>query len=215
MAMASRAEKILVKGISAVILEHYDQFQMALDRMEKYHSFSNDFQVMSFSKVDKMALDNIVDMFEDEDAKKLIQSQINILKMQKKGGEANVFRGSSKPASKRFYKYMFIARVNYDDSVDFNLCSMEKQGNWDVTKTLFEFYSEVGESLFSFLTGAAIVGGVADFIQTWVAALGLGIKKIQALEHGEFITEFDMTKRLIDGNYCEFDKEKKQLFLKS
>jgi len=39
---------------------------MALDKMEKYHNFSNDFQVVSFTMVHKEALDNIVDMFEDE-----------------------------------------------------------------------------------------------------------------------------------------------------
>ncbi|UJR22019.1 hypothetical protein I4U23_025086 [Adineta vaga] len=213
--MASKDGKTLVKGISTTVLQHYDQFQMALDRMEKYHSFSNDFQVMSFSKVDKVALDNIIDMFEDEDAKKLISSQINILKMQKKGGEANVFRGSSKPGSKRFYKYMFIARVNYDDTVDFNLCSMEKQGNWDVTKTLFEIYGEFGDTLFRFLTGTAVVDAAKEFAVAWAQALGLASHRLQALEQGEFITEFDMTKRLIDGNYCEFDKEKKQVFLKN
>lgn len=72
--MALKKEKTLVRGISTVILQHYEKFQTALDRMEQYHSFSNDFQVMSFSKVRKEALDNIIDMFEDEDAKKLIRS---------------------------------------------------------------------------------------------------------------------------------------------
>ena len=72
------------------------------------------------------AFDNIIDVFSDEDAKKLLRAQINILKMQKQGGDANVFRGSSKPASSRFYKYMFIAKVNGDDSVNFSLRSMEK-----------------------------------------------------------------------------------------
>jgi hypothetical protein len=53
---------------------------MVLDKMEKYHHFSNDFQVVSFTMTNKEALDNIIDMFEDEDTKKRIRSHISILK---------------------------------------------------------------------------------------------------------------------------------------
>lgn len=135
--------------------------------------------------------------------------------MQNEGGEANVFRGSSKPSAKRFYKYMFIARVNYDDSVDFNLCSLEKQGNWDAMKTFLGVFEGMSDQIFGLLTGAVLVEGAKDILFSWAQALNLTAKQLSALEQGEFITEFDMTKRLIEGNYCELDKNTNQLFLKN
>ncbi len=48
--MASNTKiRTLVRGVSTKILENYDQFHAALDRMEKYHKISNDFQVSALN----------------------------------------------------------------------------------------------------------------------------------------------------------------------
>ena len=171
------------------------------------------FQVMAFTKVDKEALDNVVDMFEDDDAKKQIHAQINILKAQQRGGEASVFRGSSRPGSNRFYKYMFIAKVNYDGTVNFNLCSLEKQANLDVMKSLVEACGYAGSTFVSIVSGAFLGELAKGVIMAWAKVTGFGGNKVQQLSMAEFITEFDMTQRLIDGKYCELDKTTNQLYL--
>lgn len=232
--MASNAKtRTLVKGVSSTILKNYDQFQSALHRMEKYHQISNDFQVsilitlsntkkwifnmsfqvMAFTKVAKEALDNVVDMFEDDDAKKQIRAQISVLKAQQCGGEASVFRGSSRPGSHRFYKYMFMAKVNHDGTVNFNLCSLEKQANLSVMKSLMQACQHAGDAFVSLISGAFLGELVKDGLMAWSRVFGFGKNKLQELTLVEFITEFDMTRRLIDGKYCELDENTKELFL--
>jgi len=71
----------------------------------------------------------------------------------------------------------------------------------------------VTDGIFQIVTGALLIESVKAVVTSWGVALGLAPKQIRELELGEFLTKFDMTKRLIEGNYCKFDEETKQLFL--
>jgi hypothetical protein len=69
------------------------------------------------------------------------------------------------------------------------------------------------DALISICSGAFIGEFVKEGIMAWARALGIGGRKLQELTMAEFITEFDMTQRLIDGKYCELDKTTNELYL--
>ena len=205
---------ILVRGVSQQVLDNYDLMRERLKTVESWYNIRNDFQVMNFTKVEKDALDHVVELFESEDAKKKIRPQIELIKKTRAGGDGVVYKGCSDPGGQVFYKYMFIVRVGYNDTVDFHLASIEKRASLDYVRALGSVVDSLLDFTLKLSTGAIIVDVVSDWFAVWASAFrGKSASELKLkCELSELLTEFDMVNRLIDGNFATI-KEDKKLYL--
>lgn len=82
-----------------------------------------------------------------------------------------------------------------------------------VWKSMLQACKEARAAFTAVISGAFLGELVKDSVKAWARVFGYGENNLKELTLAEFITEFDMTRRLVDGQYCELNKDTNQLFL--
>ena len=73
-------------------------------------------------------------------------------------------------------------------------------------KSFSHAFHNVADFLGSIVTGSIVATAAKEFLSSWDQSLGWSERKIQVVEMVEFITGFDVIKRLIEGHYCQLDR---------